>query len=385
MIVLGMMSGTSVDSADGAIVEIKEHGEKLSVDLLFFGSYPYPETLRRKILDCMSPKNSNVRFICQLNFELGEFYGKAAIYFIERSRLKPDLIANHGQTIYHIPRKMARRGLIPSTLQIGEPSFIALMTGIPVVSDFRPADIAAGGEGAPLVPMADYILFHEYERSISVHNIGGISNLTYLPAHKGVDGIIAFDTGPGNTLIDSATQKLFGQPFDKDGKIAAKGKIHSGIMNELLKNPYFQLHPPKSTGREEFNLDNLPDSIWQLPPEDIVATLTAFTAETIALAYKKFVIPHGLDEILVGGGGAYNKTLMKMIKERLHPIPVRSLSSAGFNPKAREAVAFAILGYLSFNGLHGNVPSATGAKRQVVLGKITYSSGNHLVVRKSGG
>ncbi len=380
MKVLGMMSGTSVDSVDGAIVEIVGNGFDLDVKLLFFGSYPFPDRLRDRILRAMSLESSNVQLLCELNFELGKFYADAAQHFVESSGIKPELVANHGQTVYHIPRRLAPRGHTPSSLQIGEPSFTALRLGVPVVSDFRPADIAAGGEGAPLVPMADFILFRDSKVSRSIHNIGGISNLTYLPADGTVENIIAFDTGPGNTLIDNAMIKLFGVPFDRDGKIADRGKVHRKILERLMQYDYFKMPPPKSTGREEFNLDNLPEEIWQLPGEDIIATLTAFTAESIAHAYKKFVIPHGLDEIFVGGGGANNITLMRMLKERLAPIRIEPLSKLGLEPKAREAVAFAILGYMTLNGLPNNVPSATGASKSVVMGKLTYPHGGIKII-----
>ncbi len=383
MKVLGMMSGTSVDSVDGAIVEIEGDGYDLDVKLLFFGSYPFPEALRSKVNSAMSPSSSDVRMICELNFELGKFYAEAARKFAEDSGLEPQLIANHGQTVYHIPMRAHRHGFIPSTLQLGEPSFMALELGVPVVSDFRPADIAAGGEGAPLVPMADYILFRSETHSRAIHNIGGISNLTFIPANASVEDIVAFDTGPGNTLIDNAMMRLFGREYDVDGMIAAKGKVNRDILNMLMHNDYFDMRPPKSTGREEFNLGNLPPEIWKLRPEDIIATLTAFTAESIADAYQKFVVPLGLDEIYVGGGGAENPVLMQMLRDRLFPIPVYPLSMLGIEPKAREAVAFAILGYLTFNGMAGNVPAATGASRPVVLGRISYPAGGFKLTPKA--
>ncbi len=382
MKVLGMMSGTSVDSVDSSIIEISHENGQFHVELLYFGSYPFPETLKEKIEGVIRNGKAELSRICGLNFELGKFYGEAAKRFVSESGIRPQLAANHGQTVYHIPRKMAREGLYPSTLQIGEPAFIAFELGVPVVSDFRPADIAAGGEGAPLVPMADYIMFHRKDSSIAIHNIGGISNITYLPADRGVEGIVAFDTGPGNTLIDNAMKKLFGRDMDRDGEVARKGKVNRSILNRLMEDPYFKLEPPKSTGREKFNIESLPDELWKLSPEDIIATLTAFTAESIALAYKKFIIPHGLDEVLVAGGGIYNRTLMEMIAERLHPIPVKPLSSIGFNPKARESAAFAVLGYLTYNGMWGNVPAATGAKRFVVLGKISYPHGGYRTTKR---
>ena len=372
MKVLGMMTGTSVDSVDGSILEICGDMQNFEAQLLYFGSYPISEQLRKRIFKAFLPETSDVALICQLNFEIGKLLAEAAAYFVEQSGVRPELVAIHGQTVYHIPRVDVSKGWrTPSTLQIGEPSFIVERLQVPVVSDFRPADMAAGGQGAPLVPFADFLLFRSKLKSLAIHNIGGISNVTYLPKDPGPEDVLAFDTGPGNVLIDQAVRKLFGHEFDEDGRIAASGKVNTKILDKLLEHPFFQLEPPKSTGREEFDITLLPSEIWRLPPEDIVATLTALTAKSIGLSYKKFILPKGLDEVIVGGGGAFNRTLMRMIRSELSPIPVKTFEEVGWNSKARESMAFAILGYFAFKGLPNNLPSATGACHPVVMGKIS--------------
>lgn len=367
MLVIGLMSGTSVDGVDAALVNIDE--DKFSVNLVYFQKNPYPSELKEKIFQ-LTDEEDGIALFTQLNFEIGEFFAQTAISLMKRTRIKAHLIASHGQTIYHIPELNEEKGWrTRSTLQIGEGALIAEITGIPVVSDFRVADIAAGGQGAPLVAYPDYLMYKRDDLSRAIHNIGGISNLTYIPRGGEPKDVIAFDTGPGNVLIDGAMRKFFNSPFDRDGEIAGEGKINEELLNLLLKNPYFLKPPPKTTGKETFNWKIIPEI--EIKKEDLVATLTMFTVKSIETAYRRFIIPRGLDETIVGGGGSYNSTLMRWLKESLYPIPVYTFEDMGWNGKAREAVAFAVLGYLAFRKKPNNLPSATGAKHPVIMGKIS--------------
>ncbi len=366
MFIIGLMSGTSADGVDAALAEIKNG----KFTLIKHHFRPYTDEIRKMILDAMDNETSSVSLICQLNFILGEEFAQAAREISEFTRIKPDLVASHGQTIYHIPRPDPKRGWhTRSTLQIGEAAVIAEKIGAPVISDFRVRDVAAGGEGAPLVPFADFILFKHPEKSRSIHNIGGISNLTYIPQNAKKEEVIAFDTGPGNALIDLVVQEYFNMPYDRNGEIAASGEVHHDVVEKLLRHPYFEMPPPKSTGREVFNRDFI--SWIKLPLRDLVATLTYFTAKSIALSYEEFILPHGLDEILVAGGGAYNKTLIKWLKELLKGVKVLTFEEAGLNSKAREAMAFAVLGYFAFKKIPNNLPQVTGAAHPVIMGKLT--------------
>ncbi len=367
MIIAGLMSGTSADGVDVVLVE-ESNG---NFTLISHHFHPYNNTLREMIFHAMNVDKSNVSLICQLNFLLGEEFARAVEEIVEKTGLKPELIVSHGQTIFHIPRPEPSKGWnVKSTLQIGEASVIAEKIGVPVVSDFRVRDVAAGGEGAPLVPFADYILFKDYGKSVSIHNIGGISNLTYIPRNACKEDVIAFDTGPGNVLIDMLAKRFFGIEYDRNGEIAARGKIHFDVVEKLLKHPYFSAPPPKSTGREFFNEEFLKGI--ELAPEDFIATVTFFTAKTIEIAYRKFVMPHGLEEILVAGGGAYNRTLMGWIKELLPEILIYTFEEKGLNSKAREPMAFAILGFYAFKGEPNNLPQVTGASHPVIMGKISF-------------
>lgn len=373
MIVMGLMSGTSCDGCDASIVEIKRGKPKL----LFFYSKEYPEELRERIRRCMDREKGRVDLITQVNFEIGQFFGRVAREAMIKSGITPHIIASHGQTIYHIPRPDRSKGeKTKSTFQIGEAACIVEETGIPVISDFRVQDVAAGGDGAPLVPMADFIMFRQKNKSISIHNIGGISNLTYIPKDANPEDVIAFDTGPGNVLINQLARKMFGMEYDPEGKIAREGKVHMEIVKRLLDHPYFKLNPPKSTGPEEFNIELLNEYINRIPGKDLLASVTFFTAKSIALAYKEYIIPRGLNELLIAGGGSYNKTLINWIKEELKGIPVYTFEERGLNSKARESMAFAILGYLAWKRRPNNLPQVTGARHPVIMGKISlpYSS-----------
>jgi anhydro-N-acetylmuramic acid kinase len=371
-IVIGLMSGTSHDGVDAAVARISGSGINARVELLKVSRTPYPKALRDKVSDAFTGTAGD---ICKLNFELGEFFAKAALKAIREAGLRPedvDLIGSHGQTVYHIPGGPGRPG---STLQIGDGSVIAARTGVTTVSDFRPADIAAGGQGAPLVPYADWVLFRKSGGTLAVQNIGGISNVTVVPQR--LEDVIGFDTGPGCSLIDETMKIISGGKvaYDKDGRIASSGEIIAVMLDDLLRTPYLAKKPPKSTGREQFGgilAKELLKKYRREKEEDIICTLTALTAESIFLAYKKFVFPmYCIDRVLLAGGGARNKFLVKLLRERFGSLPVLFTDEAGVPSQGRESLAFAVLANETISGRPSNVPGATGARREAVLGKIS--------------
>lgn len=374
--VAGLMSGTSVDGVDVAVVDIT----KQKVHLLAFDVFPYPPALRREILRLCRPETARLDNICHYNFVLGEIFADAIIKLCRKSGIplnSIDMVGSHGQTIYHNPRgRRYSRTTIRSTLQIGEPSVIAHRTGITTVADFRPRDIAAHGEGAPLVPYADYVLFGHNRLSRAVQNIGGIANVTFLPRCCKQDDIIAFDTGPGNMVIDGIIRLISGgkQRLDPAGKMAAQGTVDKSLLNEMLRHPFLRRRPPKSTGREEFG-DFFANRLYQQAAQKgladfcLVATVTAFTANCIARAYHQF-LPTMPDEVILCGGGSHNDTLVEMLQSELPNAKMLSTRDFGISVDAKEAVSFAILAWATINGLTNNVPGATGADRPVVLGKI---------------
>ena len=378
---LGLMSGTSVDGIDAVLIELpgwpalREGGAPPELSgpaprakVLEHRFTPFPDDLRAALL-AAGRDQANTGEITQLHFWLGEALAEAAAELSGGA----DLIASHGQTIHHIPELDPGRGWhTRSTLQIGEASLIAQRTGLPVVSDFRPADLAAGGQGAPLVPFADRILYAEAGVRRAVHNLGGVSNLTYLPGLSET-GVVAFDTGPANCLIDEAAE-LFGRRRDEDGRMGAGGRVAETLVRTWRQDPYFAQAPPKSTGREQWNLQRLP-GVFELDAPDIAATVTRFSAATIADAYGRFVLPLGLDEVLVAGGGAYNPTLMGQLRAALAPIPVLTFEERGWNAAAREAAAFAILGYHAYQGWPNTLPHTTGARHAVIAGKLSLPPG----------
>ncbi len=374
--VAGLMSGTSVDGVDVAIVDITRQ----KVQLMAFDVFPYSTALRREILCLCDPESARLDNICHYNFVLGEIFADAIIKLCNRSGIplcSIDLVGSHGQTIYHNPRGgRHNRKTIGSTLQIGEPSIVAHRTGITTVADFRPRDMAAGGEGAPLVPYADYFLFGHSRLSRAIQNIGGIANVTFLPRGCKQDDIIAFDTGPGNMIIDSIIRLISTdrRRFDPAGKMATQGTVNKKLLNEMLRHPFLRRRPPKSTGREEFGSD-FANSIYQkaaqkgLSDNDILATVTAFTAKSIARAYHQF-LPTMPDEVILCGGGSHNNTLVEMLQSELPNAKMLSTEDFGISVDAKEAVSFAILAWATIKGLTNNVPGATRADRPVVLGKI---------------
>ncbi len=388
---VGLMSGTSADGIDAALVEIRGKGLNCKVSLIAFKKFPFPKDLRELIHKVSTPEYGRVDLVCRLNFLLGGLFAKAAIEVVKKAGYKIrdiDLIGSHGQTIYHMPE-----GNPPSTLQIGEPSVIAERTGVTTVADFRTMDMAAGGIGAPLTPFAHYILFKKMGRGIAVNNIGGISNVTFIPPDGDINNMIAFDTGPGNMLIDSVvhiiTKGRLG--YDKNGRMASKGMVSERFLNELMRHPFIKKKPPKSTGREEFGYDKALKLYrlakkYRLSDEDIIATVTNFTAKTIVENYRKFILNRDdISEIIICGGGARNPILADMIAKELVPLkkvikPIKVLTSDkyGFPPEAIESIAFAILGYATYNGIPSNLPQVTGAKKRVILGKIIGCSFSEL-------
>ena len=384
---VGLMSGTSHDGVSAALVRIDAR-KSPPTRLLAFQTYPYSAKFRARLLAAASDGSDLASRIgagglSTLNFDLGRIFGAAAMRLMRAARVparRLSFIGSHGHTFFHLPPRRAGRGTA-STLQLAEPAVIAAMTGTPVVADFRPMDIALGGEGAPLAPLAHLWLFGHKHFGRIVQNIGGIGNATYLPpaARTGDRRLIAFDTGPGGMLIDALVARLTSGRLgmDRDGKVAARGLVDDAMLTELMRGPYFRRKPPKSTGREEFGAHYL-DAILQstrgraMKPDDLVATVTALTARSIADACRRFILPLGrVDQLIVTGGGARNPTLIKMIAAELPEIEVMSAERAGVDGGALEAVAFAILAYQMLRGLPGNIPSVTGARAPAILGKLT--------------
>jgi anhydro-N-acetylmuramic acid kinase len=373
-LVIGLISGTSADGVDAALVEITGAGLDARLGLRAGLTRPLPADDRDELFRLFDPSTGAVDRLCRFNFRLGELFADAALAVIAAAHLTPpqvDLIGSAGQTVWHIP---APHG---ATLQIGEPAVIAERTGLPVVADFRVADMAAGGHGAPLVPYFDLVVYRHPTTSRAIQNIGGIGNVTHLPAGCGPDDVCAFDTGPGNMIIDGLVTALTGgqETYDRDGAIASRGRVDQAWLAELLDDPFFRQPPPKSTGREVYGRPFAQRLLAEarrrrLAADDAVATVSALTADSIVRAYRDFVIPRGgLDEVILGGGGAYNTFLRRRIAEGLG-LPVRTSEEFGISTKLKEAMAFALLASDAVAGLATNVPAATGAAGPRVLGKF---------------
>ncbi len=384
MIVAGVMSGTSADGINVALVRMgKRRGT--SVELLGHAEYPYPKKVRTALLAAMDASQASVADLSRLNFLLGELYSDAVLATERQFRVKVDLAGCHGQTLYHQGEPQRFLGhKLAATWQTGEAAIIAARVGAPVVSDFRPADVAAGGKGAPLVPFLDYMLFRDARVGRIVQNIGGIANLTAIPANAAATDVVAFDTGPGNMVIDAVTAKLFSRPFDRGGKIAASGKALDPVVHRLLQQPFFRKVPPKTAGREEFGREFVREFLQICKTrrkQDVVATATALTAKSIADALRRFVTKNpnsarkrAFHEMILSGGGTKNSTLVAMLTSELAPLGLRLrlTDEFGLPSAAKEAVAFAVLAYETWHRRASNIPSATGAKRAVALGKISY-------------
>jgi anhydro-N-acetylmuramic acid kinase len=388
VIVAGVMSGTSADGINVALVDVDSAtGGKdwPRCKLLGHAEHPYPAAIRRAILSSMNAKSACVADLARLNFLLGELYAGAVIATRRKFKRMPELIGCHGQTLYHQGDREPFLGRnLSVTWQTGEGAVIAARTGIPVVSDFRPADMAAGGKGAPLVPFLDYAVYADKRVGRIVQNIGGIANLTAIPAGASPSDVIAFDTGPGNMVIDALMEHFFKRRFDRDGRTAARGKVLQPLLSEILRKPFFVRKAPKTAGREEFGREFVADLLRRCRgthKEDVVATATALTARSIALAIRRSVLAPrtaggspALHEVIVSGGGAKNRTLMRMLEMEIAPLRLRLRTSDEFGipAEAKEAVAFALLAFQTWHRRPSNIPSATGARRPAILGKISY-------------
>ena len=394
MIVAGVMSGTSADGINVALVEISGVGVDAPFELLAHHEYPYPQPVRRAILAAMNAQRASVADLARLNFLLGELYAAAVRAAAKKSGREVELVGCHGQTLYHQGEPAPYLGKrIAATWQTGEGAIIAARVGAPVVSDFRPADMAVGGKGAPLVPLLDYLVYRDARAGRIVQNLGGIANLTAIRAGASPEQVIAFDTGPGNMVIDAAMDRLYGKPYDRDGRIAAKGQPLGAALKVLLQYRFFRRQPPKTAGREEFGREFVSDFLRhcrRARKEDVVATATALTARSIAKAIGVFVLDRRstqhsavstqqngdrtFSDYVVSGGGAKNRTLVNMLRAELEPLGLRLRSSDEFGvpSAAKEAVAFALLAYETWHRRPSNIPSATGARRPAILGKISY-------------
>jgi anhydro-N-acetylmuramic acid kinase len=373
MIVVGLMSGTSVDGIDAAVVDVHLlPDDVLQVRVLGYSETPIDEELRTRIHALFDPAQSRIDEVTEINVLLGEAFAAACDTAIAAAGVEADLVASHGQTVWH----QVLPGHTRSTLQLAEPSVIAERTGLTTVADFRPRDIAAGGQGAPLASWGDALLFGDEQLCRAVQNIGGIGNVTWVPPGASWEAMLAFDTGPGNALIDQAVWRLTGGAarFDADGALASAGRVDDGLLSDLLADQYFLAQPPKSTGRELFGAQFADPFITRaqadgLGVSDIVATLTAFTAHSIADQYRRF-LPGPPDEVVVGGGGARNPALMRLLSELLDPAQIRLHEDFGLPSLGREAVYFALMGHEALFGRPNTVPGCTGARHSVVMGKI---------------
>jgi anhydro-N-acetylmuramic acid kinase len=385
MIVAGVMSGTSADGINVALVRIHRRSH-VPFELIGHTEYSYPKKVRAAVLAAMNATRASVADLARLNFLLGELYADAVLATVRQFRTKVELVGCHGQTLYHQGEPKIFLGRkVAATWQTGEAAIIADRVGVPVVSDFRPADMSAGGKGAPLVPFLDYLLFRDARVGRLVQNIGGIANMTVIPANAGSSDVAAFDTGPGNMVIDSVTEKLFGKPFDRGGKIAASGRVLDKVIRETLRRDFFEKKPPKTAGREEFGREFVREflrSCGRSRKQDAVATATALTARSIADAARRFVLnassarKAGFREMILSGGGAKNSTLVAMLAGELASLglQLRFSDEFGLPSAAKEAVAFAVLAHETWHRRASNVASATGATRAAVLGKISYPS-----------
>jgi len=375
VIVAGVMSGTSADGINVALAELA--GERPRLKLLGQLEFPFPPAVRQTVLAAMNAERARVADLARLNFLLGHLYAGAVLAAARKFKVKIELIGCHGQTLYHQGEPQAFLGRsLAVTWQTGEGAVIAARVGAPVVSDFRPADMAAGGKGAPLVPFLDYLLYRDERVGRIVQNIGGIANLTAIPAGAKPEQVVAFDTGPGNMVLDAVSERLFRQPYDRGGRIAARGHALAEVVGEILGEPFFRRRPPKTAGREEFGREFVSAFLsrcGRAAKEDVVATATVLTARSIADAIRRFA-RGSYAELIVSGGGAKNPSLLRLLADAVAPLglKLRRSDEFGLPSEAKEAVAFAVLAYQTWRRRPGNIPSATGAARPAILGKISY-------------
>ncbi len=383
--VVGLMSGTSVDGIDAALVEIGGTDEAPEVRLVAFEDRPWPEEVRRQIFPLFRPETATVDKIGYMNFLMGEIYARSVSSVVEKAGLTLadiDLIGSHGQTIWHAPEVCGKDGFpVRFTVQIGEGSVIAARTGVPTVSDFRVADMAVGGQGAPLVPFSEYLLYRRPGETILLQNIGGIGNMTVLPGDEGPEAVYAFDTGPGNMIIDAVVSALTGgaKTYDAGGAMAAEGRVDEALLAMLQQDPYYDMPLPKTTGRELFGVQYVGKILdYQrahgLSDADVLATVTDLTAWSIADGYARYVLPkRQAAELVVGGGGSYNATLLGFLRTRFAPygVQVRTQEDLGWSSDAKEAVAFALMADCCVREKPNVLPSVTGAKAAAIMGKIS--------------
>ena len=379
-VVAGLMSGTSLDGVDVVIAKLTGSGSALQIDQRTFASIDYPPALRQSLLRNSRADTSSVRDLSQLNVRLAAVYADAVHQALDQIHLTPsdlDLVGSHGQTVHHVPAPEDCAGAsVTSTLQIGSPSVLANRLGVPVVGDFRLADMALGGQGAPLVPYFDYVYFTDPDETRLLLNLGGIANFTLLPAGAAPSDVLAFDTGPANMVIDALAERLFDAPYDPEGSLAAEGTVDNDLLGDLINDAYFTQPPPKSTGRERFGaeyVNALLDAARArgLSTHDTLATATMLTATTVYQAYARFVrTEHAADVLIAAGGGLHNDTLVQNLADCFSPIPVRPASDYGLDGDAKEALCFAVLAHETLNGVPTNLPSVTGAARPTLLGAI---------------
>ena len=383
--VVGLMSGTSVDGIDAALVEIGGTDEAPEVRLVAFEDRPWPEEVRRQIFPLFRPETATVDKIGYMNFLMGEIYAQSVSSVVEKAGLTLadiDLIGSHGQTIWHAPEVCGKDGFpVRFTVQIGEGSVIAARTGVPTVSDFRVADMAVGGQGAPLVPFSEYLLYRRPGETILLQNIGGIGNMTVLPGDEGPEAVYAFDTGPGNMIIDAVVSALTGgaKTYDAGGAMAAEGRVDEALLAMLQQDPYYDMPLPKTTGRELFGVQYVGKILdYQrahgLSDADVLATVTDLTAWSIADGYARYVLPRRqAAELVVGGGGSYNATLLGFLRTRFAPygVQVRTQEDLGWSSDAKEAVAFALMADCCVREKPNVLPSVTGARAAAIMGKIS--------------
>jgi anhydro-N-acetylmuramic acid kinase len=383
MRVIGMMSGTSADGIDAALLRIEGAPPALKIRLEGHSHVAFRAPLRRAILELANGCATSTRDISNLNFALGEEFGRAAITACKRWRVpmsQIDLIGSHGQTIFHQGEllQFLGTGRVASTLQIGEPSIIAAWTGVDTMADFRPADIAAGGQGAPLVPFVDYLLYRDLRRGRAALNIGGIANVTVIPARAKPQEVFAFDTGPGNMIVDALVDQISGgsETYDKDARMALGGRLSQPLLHRLMLDRYLQRKPPKTAGREQFGQTYAAKvASWGaeqgVAGNDLVHTATVFTALSIAAAFRQFVFPRAkVKDLIVAGGGTRNPLLMAQLVAALPELEIHPSSEFGVPEDAKEALAFAVLAYEAYHGRVNNIPAATGARRTAVMGKL---------------
>ena len=377
-LVVGLMSGTSLDGVEAVLLSVTGEGVKTKFDQLAFIERPFPRGLRKLLLRNSSPETSRVDDIARLNFFLAELYAEAVRRVARRGKVRLSqiaLIGSHGQTIQHLPKphKMFGR-TIRSTLQVGDPSVVATLTGVLTIGDFRVADMAVGGQGAPLVPYFDWLVFRSSSKNRILLNLGGIANMTVLPKNCPPERVYAFDTGPGNMIVDALMHEFYGKPYDHYGKTATRGLVSLELLERMAKHPYLKARPPKSTGREEFGREYVDEFLGhakRYDRQDIIATAAQFTAYAVYDAYRRFVASHmKVDEVIVSGGGAKNRYIVDELRRYFGSRKVKLINEFGISSDAKEAICFAILANETMAGHPTNLPGVTGAKRRVVLGKI---------------